>query len=593
MTTHSETPVTDKDKEPRPTEENEVGSAPEATNDDLLLPGLTLEALTLDPLPGDEVLPAPPVCKALRKQLEVLVPAGLSATELVFALDAIAKEYGRSSGDIEKLYRSLRLEADDRSNAESPLDDLEELRPDPDTNIAEWIPPQLLEGFEAVRTTTAYDLSVMLAVLLTGLTAALPLNSSIELDPVQGFSQPVSLYLLLLMPSGELKSPLIARLISKPWQQAVDPVVDQAYRNRQKDWRVKKADAKAENEEFDLPEPRPPQTLVSGDSFSTQGIDAIFATQHDWGHRGVLLELDEAAPLLRAWMKPTTTNKDAGWLLSRYDGKGSRNALATRGTKRLYDQCRLSIMAICPSPLYQEMSGDGDQSGLNARFLVVEQTQVHRTFPETYPAELIEAAQSFDALVLGMYQTVAACDALSLQLSPAAFALFQQACADIDARKRACLGDAERSLLNKSAGQIGRLAAAFHLLWLMATTPEIPQQLEPTQTVGEQALQQAISFHRLLIDQTIGVRISAAEHGTAPSIGMMLHRKTWLLPERTAKVSDLRKKAFSSKTRPSTPDVLQALEHLVSKGYGSLKRISHNGQEGRAYVAIKPLPTDA
>jgi hypothetical protein len=44
-------------------------------------------------------------------------------------------------------------------------------------------------------------------------------------------------------------------------------------------------------------------------------------------------------------------------------------------------------------------------------------------------------------------------------------------------RKRASVSAAERSLANKAAGRIGRLAALFHLLWCLAERAEGPISL--------------------------------------------------------------------------------------------------------------------
>ena len=56
----------------------------------------------------------------------------------------------------------------------------------------------------------------------------------------------------------------------------------------------------------------------------------------------------------------------------------------------------------------------------------------------------------------------------------------------MDARKSDCLLDVDRSLLSKSAGLIGRLAADLHLLWQFVESPE-GVALEEEQEVGEVA----------------------------------------------------------------------------------------------------------
>ncbi len=67
-------------------------------------------------------------------------------------------------------------------------------------------------------------------------------------------------------------------------------------------------------------------------------------------------------------------------------------------------------------------------------------------------------------------------------------------------RKRASISAAERSLANKAAGRIGRLAALFHLLWRVAEREEGPISLGDNQ-VGVEAMQRAIRFNQFLLDQ--------------------------------------------------------------------------------------------
>lgn len=122
-------------------------------------------------------------------------------------------------------------------------------------DVLELVPPALAAGFQTMRSTMEYEAEIMLAVLLTGVSGALQLDSEIDLNAMEQFQQPLTLWLALLMPSGELKSPLIKRLISAPWQRTVQPMLEEAYRRKLAEWQFQQADAKSNQVPFTDKEP--------------------------------------------------------------------------------------------------------------------------------------------------------------------------------------------------------------------------------------------------------------------------------------------------------------------------------------------------
>ena len=526
----------------------------------------------------------------LQQVLEALAEEGLSGSELSFRLERIAGDHDRSLRDVQGLYRELIQEQEAALDADDSLDQLEQLGATVDLDVRSLIPPVLVRALEGIRHSAEFQHSTLLAVLLAGFSAALPLRSWIELDPAEDFSQPLTLWVLLLMPSGELKTPLLNRLLVKPWQQSVDAVVEQAHKRQVEEWELRKQDA--ENGDGPPPGARPrlPQTLVTED-ITVQGMEVHLEIHDKWANRSVCLWLDEAAAALRQMADPARAGKDAslgGWLLSRYDGTGARGAKVDQTRERHYRSCRLAMVAGCQPDVYREITGDADQSGLSARFIVVEQQSVEQHFPACWTAEEVQRAEDLKQLLERCYGVLARVEQLHLRLTPEAFALFQAERAAMYQRKRASISAAERSLANKAAGRIGRLAALFHLLWCVAERSEGPISLRNDE-VGVEAMQRAIRFNRFLLDQTVGVRLTSAGNSELGALMLKLQRVAW--EKRTPLALSTLRRALSGKQRPESGDVLHALQVLQERGYGVLEPMEYRGQQGWKYTASKPLLT--
>ena len=536
---------------------------------------------------------APPVAAGqgkptLQQVLEELAEAGLSGSELSFRLERIAGDHDRSLRDVQGLYRELVDEQEAALDADDSLDQLEQLGASVDLDVRSLIPPVLVEALEGIRHSAEFQHSTLLAVLLAGFSAALPLRSWIELDPAEDFSQPLTLWVLLLMPSGELKTPLLSRLLVKPWQQSVDGVVEQAHKRQVEEWEIRKQDA--ENGEGPQPGPRPrlPQTLVTED-ITVQGMEVHLEIHDKWANRSVCLWLDEGAAALRQMADPARAGKDAslgGWLLSRYDGTGARGAKVDQTRERHYKSCRLAMVAGCQPDVYREITGDADQSGLSARFIVIEQQSIQQHFPACWTEEETQRAEALKQLLVRCYGVLARIEQLHLWLAADAFALFQAERAAMYERKRASISAAERSLANKAAGRIGRLAALFHLLWCVAERAEGPISLGNNE-VGVEAMQRAIRFNRFLLDQTVGVRLTSAGNSELGALMLKLQRVAW--EKRTPLALSMLRRALSGKQRPESAEVLHALQVLQERGYGVLETTEYRGQQGWKYTATKPL----
>ena len=521
---------------------------------------------------------------SLQEAILQALDEGLSGSELSFRLDEIASDFSRSPRDVQGLHQQLAKEREAEFDTADALDQLERLSVTASLDVRSLIPPSVVEALEGMRAFAEYRYDVLLAVLLAGLSAALPLKSEIELNRMEDFRQPLTLWVLLLMPSGELKSPLLKRLLLQPWEQSVDVVVKEAYERKLEEWKLQSEQGDASPG----PKPRLPKTLVMNDA-TTPGMEVHMELHDKWANRSMCIWLDEGKEALRQMVDPGGAGKDVafgGWLLSRFDGTGARGAKVDQSRERDYKSCRLALLSSCQPDVYREITGDGDQTGLSARFIVVEQPMVTQHFPTSLDASELQRADDLHSCLLRCYDALAKTDELRLWLSPEAFVLFQTERQAMHDRKRASLSSAERALANKSAGRIGRLAALFHILWRVAGTKGI-SALGKGGEVGADSMQRAIIFSRYLLDQTVGVRLTSADNSEQAGLMLRLQRVAWEKHEPVT-LGQLRK-AFSGKRRPEAAEVLQALQELERRGFGLLEPVDYQGQQSWKYIAHKPL----
>jgi hypothetical protein len=542
----------------------------------------------LSPVAAKAAQPAAPL--SLESQLNQLLAKGLSGSALSLRLKTLADEVGSPLRDVERLYRELEAEQERAAETATTLDELVRLNESSGIDLEELIPSDLLDVLEAMRAFADYRLDVLLAVLMTGLSGALPLDSRIELNAMERFNQPLSLWALLLMPSGEAKSPLLQRLLALPWREAVDTELAEAYEQRRAEWEAaQQRPQEGGVQPAPLPRPRKPQSLVTED-VTPQGMETHMEIHDQWANRSMCIWLDEGKGALKQMVdRDSGAGKETpfgGWLLSRYDGTGARGAKADQTKERNYKSCRLSMVTCCQPDVYRAITGDGDQTGLSARFIVVEQNLVEQAFPTSVDWNAVAKADKLHETLVRCYRVLAQTDQLKLWLSEEAFELFQQERKAMYDRKRDSNSAAERALANKVAGRLGRLAGMFHIIWSLMGNKGRTRLGSGGEVSGEN-MRRAIRFNRLLLDQTLGVRLTSADNSELAGLMLKLHRRAWEV-KKPMPVSELRKGLTSTK-RPEMAEVLQALQELAGRGFGELSEVEYRGRPVLKYTALKPL----
>jgi hypothetical protein len=445
------------------------------------------------------------------------------------------------------------------------------------------LPPWLSDALSILGETVQYDWEVILSVLMAAISGACPLDSKIEL--IAGdFIQPLTIWVMLLMPTGELKTPLIKRLVLDPWMRSVKVVMNKRFQDAMKEWTRQKSEVSSNGGEFDMPKPRKAHTIITEDRTS-QGIERHFVLHESFAKGSILLLLDEAKEVLlemSGQAKGNCTLPFGTFVLSRYDGTGASGAKADEQNERHYSQCRLAALFCCQPDVYRDITGDVDQTGLAARFVAIEQTKVDQKFPTTFPASHCERHQKLNQILSDLYGWVSRQSSIHLKLTEDALTLFQMDRKNLQDRKNQTLNDAERGQINKCYGRIGRLAGILHLMW--AFNPEQPLSNFLDTNVGKDSMERAIRLNRFLLSQTVLIR----QTSTGNSLSMQkiyTFQNNALKVKKAFRITDLRTKPVST-MRLSSTDAVTVANALQELGYG---RVSTDDKGKLCYLAIKAL----
>lgn len=463
------------------------------------------------------------------------------------------------------------------------LAELVSLHSELNLNAKELIPPYLVNSLSIIRATVKYNWDVLLVTLMVGISGALPLESQVEL--IAGdFNQSLSLLAILLMDTGEVKSPLIKRLISDPWQKSVEILMKQRYLESLRYWKQIKEESLEGEEQFDVPRPEPVNTLITED-FTTQGLERHLVLHARYAKGSLLLLFDEGKDLLSEMSGQTVTTtqlKLGTWILSRYDGTGAKGAKADATKERSYSNCRLSAFICCQPDIYRQITGDADQSGLAGRFIVVEQATVEQEFPEEFDASHQQRHKELSKLLASLYTYVCDRSSLYLTLSDQSRRILQKERRSLADQKQRTLSAAARAQLNKAHGRLGRLAAILHILW--AFDPANPEGREMSTVIDTGSMERAIILNRHLLCSSILARQTSAGNGESMQKIQAFHRQALKLSQ-CEKVSKIRKN-LQSGMRATIDETKSIVEALDGIGVGKLTY----DQEGVAwYQAIKPI----
>jgi hypothetical protein len=213
--------------------------------------------------------------------------------------------------------------------------------------------------------------------------------------------------------------------------------------------------------------PDPPKApYLSISDATAEALAQQLQVQEDRG-LGLLLHRDELAGLFGNLNQYRSgRGSDSEQLLEAYDGSGFRSLrVAAVNGGRAYSRCHLSIWGTIQPAVLQALVGDGDASGLWARYLFIPLPEMVVRLADEESDEEADASEAAGALLAKACSHVYKLPRTSLTLDRGARKVFMDYEARCQAEALGAALPAQGALMGKAPGKVLRVAALLHLLW--------------------------------------------------------------------------------------------------------------------------------
>lgn len=489
----------------------------------------------------------------LKSEIQKLIEAGTSESNIEIAIPELAKYYDRSPSDIRRLYKAIEIEIDrdeDRDSSDREINNLLEISQE-DIELVTYIPAKLARPLAKLAVYLGVNNASLLTTLLTTSASLLPISTNLKLIEATDFYAYPILYSGICAESGSGKSPLMKVFInplSRLQQEEEARYKDRLkiYEEEYHQWK------KSKDIEIEAPvRPKPPREYIVTDATS-EAIAFIQNNQPNNGFLGCFDELTALIGLQNAYRGGK--GADAEKILSGRDGTGFKINRAG-GTRISCTRSGYSILGgIQPDILKKHMGDFSDPSGFWARFIWVNLPIKKKTFPDT------SINLEIDELLYNLYQQIGTISN-SFELSSQAQAIFKEWYERSEELKLAEPKQALRAVYSKSQRLSGELALLLHCI-----THSLDQK-EPSQEIESETMQIAVQLTNFYINQ---VRLIHANSNTcednASSLNFRIidlsHRKGWI------KARDVQNGIRSFKK--TSPNRIRSLfRELETNGYGT------------------------
>ena len=400
----------------------------------------------------------------VRERLRYAIEAGASRQDLEAERIRLAAASDIPAATLQGLLVAIQREAESGLQVQQEAQRLARAVERADANktisITELLPPNLAA---ALKTRTQYlpadDVAACMAFLVC-ISGVVKLGTEVIASRAADYRVPLNLYGALVARSGAKKSPLSRLLVSKPTEDLRIELA-RSHSRAMEDWTEQNRGVKPS----ERPDP-PKAPYLSISDATAEALAQQLQVQEDRG-LGLLLHRDELAGLFGNLNQYRSgRGSDSEQLLEAYDGSGFRSLrVAAVNGGRAYSRCHLSIWGTIQPAVLQALVGDGDASGLWARYLFIPLPEVVVRLAHEESDEEADASEAAGALLAKACSHVYKLPRTSLTLDRGARKVFM----DYEARcQTEALGaalPAQGALMGKAPGKVLRVAALLHLLW--------------------------------------------------------------------------------------------------------------------------------
>jgi 5S rRNA maturation endonuclease (ribonuclease M5) len=322
--------------------------------------------------------------KQIEQAVDGLIEQNLSESQKLIFLSQLASIYKWDDSKLKSYYLIRLKELEFGETKEETQQEINEVlnNLNNDLPISAFLDGELSNILTKFSNDLQYKQISVLSIVLSAISALHKVGTEVRLK--RGFEISPNLYSLLVMPTGQGKSPLLKNVVTKPFSQIESKLFEgyqlavNAYNEEKAQFAVMTRDEQKkyleENGTFDEPS-NSPQILYTTDCNAT----AIAQQFSRYPFRGFIGIYDEASKLFN--FKAGGRGDDHSTLLSLYDGSGIKELRTSEGVRANINKTLFSIIGLIQPKILLDLMGEGDDiQGAWARFIYCEQDKEKRIY---------------------------------------------------------------------------------------------------------------------------------------------------------------------------------------------------------------------
>lgn len=472
----------------------------------------------------DELFDFPGISEEIKSHVDTLIDLDYAPAGTLPIIDYLSKTLKLPhSTNLAGYYyarKDQREQEDFRSEINKDLSealDLNKL----DINISDYLPDWMGPAISHYcKTANVKHLLVMLGIL-SGVSVCQKVKTRLMVDPSKDWREPASLFVLIMSPTGQGKTPFLEKIVTGPLS-VIQQEYKETYLNDVIDYELQLEEAKT------LPKEQKAEALKALKRipdreriiFTTDptiiGLNQQFNAYPDQGILGIF---DEGSKLF-AFDRTGSGKSDRADLLTLYNGNGIHE-VRLAGSRANVQRVLLSIIAGIQPRILLEMMGDcEDNTGQWARFLYAVQPKA-RKLPSRHcpPVDVKDFLTATYRQIMQLPETLYELDKQAGLLFDDYYYL------DIEnSRMRASKLGLE-AVFGKSGGQVARIALNLHVL-------EIIQGTKDPKYIRDETVEKAIALYRVCLSQIKGLyTIAEAGRGELPpKLALIIERSKQVGP---------------------------------------------------------------
>jgi hypothetical protein len=489
----------------------------------------------------------------LPDKIAALLDRNIAGAELETEKIKLREQFGLKERDFDRLWQQVTSEYEgddvaDRATVERLLASKRS-----SISLGAVLPNQIAKILGQMAADQNLRPELYLMSMLSAVGSLAQNGTSLTLSKQLGFSVTPNIFVAIVAPPSQKKSPVLSRVVGKPFWSLTE-AAKKRFNAAMDRWESAKAAAAENDEPFDDPEPV--QDLYF---FTKTTGEAILNQVERVPHRGLLGLSDELAGYFKSGNQYRGgRGSDAEDLLSYYDGSGGLT-LRVDGVRNCVQTINFGLLgAIQPKVLQSFLSTCEDANGGWARWFFVVQPVAASEMPEFDDPKIDDITEVFAEY----YTRIADAPAQNYTLTPDAYQTFRTAYNELEQRRVNEPNPAMQAAIGKMAGRIGKMALNLHLVEC-----SVSGRFEGRTEIDKSTIEKAIAITEMGLEQLRAIYCDAgSEEGLSPTYARIIEtsRNKGAITARDIS------RMFSGNNAITAPEARKLMLRLQSEGFGEV-----------------------